>query len=218
MGLIDFLEGAYQGGRLLFLLYDHDKQVKLRHKAMKGRGIKRLSSTTDNIIQVREIMSKNRPLVNEQKSQRKSPLDEEIELSNKLGYYVNVYSPSNTIDAIEIKVSYKKLPTTYVETGYLYHPYTSTADKVKKIKRLRKRLWERIKEENSPKPYYEIPRDGIMSHYGDVYGVGTFGAIAALASTACESLIKASKIRKQYQGLTREEYNFLTQNLKDDKK
>lgn len=50
MGLIDFLEGAYQGGRLLFLLYDHDKQVKLRHKAMKGRGIKRLSNPSGVIV------------------------------------------------------------------------------------------------------------------------------------------------------------------------
>src|SRR5690606_15015047 len=50
MGLIDFLEGAYKGGRLLFLLYDHEKQVKLRHKAIKGSGIKRLPNPSGVIV------------------------------------------------------------------------------------------------------------------------------------------------------------------------
>ncbi len=215
MGLIDFLEGAYQGGRLLFLLYDHDKQVKLRHKSMKGKGIKRLHSTIDSTTQARIIASQNRPLVKEVNTLRKSPLDEEIELSNKLGYYVNVYTPSNMVDPVEIEVS-SKIFEGFTEVGHLYHPYTSTADKVKKIKRLRKRLWERIKEENSLKPYYELPRkkslpsNGILSHYGDISG-GTFGVIGALASTACESLIKASKIRKQHQELTRKEWDFIAQ-------
>jgi len=195
MGLIEFLEGAYKGGRLLFLLYDHDKQVKLRYKSIKGSGIKRLPNLSGVVVSESIKHIEKQALVNNT-PKRKSALDEEIELSSNLGYGVNVYTPTNTIDPVEIRVSYNKLPATYAETGYLYHPYTSTADKVKKIKRLRKRLWERIKEENSPKPYYELPSNGITSHYADISG-GTFGAIGGLASMACESLIKASNARKK---------------------
>lgn len=36
MDLIDFLEGAYQGGRLLYLLKQHDKKVKDRYKRIKS--------------------------------------------------------------------------------------------------------------------------------------------------------------------------------------
>lgn len=200
MGLIDFLEGAYQGGRLLFLLYDHDKQVKLRHKAIKGSGIKRLPDLSGIIVSESIEHAQKQALVNNT-PKIKSALDEEIELSGNLGYYVNVYTPTNTVDPVEIEVS-SKMFVAFTETGYLYHPYTSTADKVKEIKRLRKRLWERIKEENSPKPYYELPRkslipsNGITSHYADISG-GTFGAVGSLATAACESLIRGANVRKK---------------------
>lgn len=195
MGLIDFLEGAYKGGRLLFLLYNHDKQVKLRYKAIKGSGIKRLPNLSSVIVSESIKRTQKQALVNNV-PKRKSALDEEIELSGNLGYSVNVYTPTNTIDPVEIRVS-SKMFEGFTETGYLYHPYTSTADKVKKIKRLRKRLWERIKEENSPKPYYELPSNGInTSHYDDIIG-GTFGFIGGLGVAACESLIKGANARKK---------------------
>jgi hypothetical protein len=218
MGLVEFLEGAYKGGRLLFLLYDHDKQVKLRYKAIKDSGIKRLPNPSGVIVSESIKHVEKQALVNNT-PKRKSALDEEIELSGNLGYYVDVHTPTNTIDPVEIRVS-SKMFEGFTETAYLYHPYPSTADKVKKIKRLRKRLWERIKEDylekNSPKPYYELPSNGITSHYNDVIG-GVFGAIGGLGIAACESLIKGYNAKRDLEQrrmeLTREEWEFLTQNL-----
>lgn len=66
MGLIDFLEGAYKGGRLLFLLYDHDKQVKLRYKAIKGSGIKRLPNLSGVIVSESVKHAEKQALVNQQ--------------------------------------------------------------------------------------------------------------------------------------------------------
>lgn len=202
MGLIDFLEGAYQGGRLLFLLYDHDKQVKLRHKAMKGSGIKRLSKTTDNIIQVRVIESQNRALVNEQNTLRKSPLDEEIELSNELGYHVIVHTPSNMVDPVEISVS-NDLFGGFVEYGHLYYPEISVADKVNKIRMLRERLRNRIGEVGH-----------LISYGGNVTsGYTGFGEIEHMVGKASESLIEAARLRKHRQELTRKEWDLLAQNF-----
>lgn len=91
MGLIEFLEGAYKGGRLLFLLYDHDKQVKLRYKAIKGSGIKRLPNLSSDIASERIKLAEKRDLVKQQRSYlTRDRIEDEIKSSLDQGFGVTV--------------------------------------------------------------------------------------------------------------------------------
>lgn len=198
MGLIDFLEGAYQGGRLLFLLYDHDKQVKLRYKAMKGRVIKRLSSATDNITRLREITPVNRPLVNPQSSHSTGDvLEDEIKASLAQGFKVTVLNDYIEVWCLRTHSTELRFITNHVETSTKLHMINQMKDNL-------------IKQGS-------LLRSPLPNTKNRPLGYVGFGEVGHIVGKASESLIKASEIRKQYQGLSREEYNFLTQNLNEKK-
>ena len=103
MGLIDFLDEAYEGGKLLFALYDHRKRVKLRYKSIKDNSIKR---------------TERKALVNPQSSySNRGIIEDEIKVSLAQGFKVIVLNDYIEVMCLRTGTSEWASITDYVETS-----------------------------------------------------------------------------------------------------